>query len=188
MILIFFLIFIILPIGEIAVFLEAGRTIGVLPTIAITLATTFLGSFLLRTQGFATMQRFMQCVERDELPLEPVLDGMGVLIAGVLLMVPGFITDAIGMLLFMPPVRRAFGRVLFRQLSSGDHVRFHYYGHSAEPRPSRPEGTVKRPVDNVVDADFETVDPRDEKEKPTPVEPADNESCSGDPNSPWRKK
>jgi UPF0716 protein FxsA len=188
MILIIFLIFIVLPIAEIAVFIEAGRAIGVAPTIAITLATTLLGSALLRAQGFVAMQRFMECVERNEPPLLPVVDGMGILIAGVLLMVPGFITDALGILLFIPPIRRALGRAMFRQMLARGQVRFRYYGESPEPIRPRPKGPGKRLPGNVVDAEFETVDPRDEKEKPTPVEPANDETKPGNQHSPWRKE
>ena len=195
-----FLLFIALPIAEIAVFIEAGRSIGVPATIALTLATAFAGSFLMRVQGFAAIQRFMQAVEKGEMPIVPVIDGMGILVAGILLLTPGLLTDALGLLLFIPFVRRAVGRAAFRRLMAGGHVHFHYRGSTTEwpgpgPGPAAGPGAGPRPKDNrthksdnAVDAEFETVDPRDGKKKPARVEHAGDKGESGGKQSPWRKE
>jgi UPF0716 protein FxsA len=167
MLLFLFLFFVVVPIAEIAVFIEAAHTIGIWSTILITLGTAFLGSFLVRRQGLKTLHRFMQSAERGELPLEPVVDGMGILVAGVLLATPGFVTDTMGLLLFIPPLRRAFVKAVFVRFLRGAHVHFRVYGSSGktggDPRqgPTRPAqqgGKLHKSV-NVVDADFETITP-----------------------------
>jgi UPF0716 protein FxsA len=201
-----FIIFIILPIAEIAIFIQASRIITIPAVIALTLATAFTGSFLLRMQGFAALNRFMQSVEKGETPVIPILDGIGVLMAGVLLLTPGLLTDAIGLLLFVPAVRHALGRYVFQHLMSSSKVHFQYYGGDAEwtdfrenlrpgagPRPGSktgewPKDTSPHRSDNVVDAEFETIEPEDDKKTGTPVERADEKDGSRNKHSPWRKK
>ncbi len=199
--LILFLLFIVLPIAEIAVFIEAGRVIGVAATIALTLATAFAGSILMRMQGMAALQRFMLAAEKGEMPLLPVIDGMGILLAGVLLLTPGLLTDAIGLLLFVPAVRRAVARAAFQRLLTSGHVHFHYRGSASDwprggsaPRtgpgrgPLRQDGRPHRSK-HVVDAEFEEVDPRESGKKPPRLEQGDeDERNSGDKSSPWREE
>jgi UPF0716 protein FxsA len=180
--LLLFLFFVVLPIAEIAVFIEAAHTIGIWPTILLTLGSAFLGSFLMRTQGTATLNRFLQSAERGELPIEPVIDGMGILTAGVLLATPGFVTDAMGLLLFVPPLRRTFMKAMFMRFIRGAHVHFRVYSdgrntggtpHRGPARPN-PQDAKLHKSDNVVDAEFETIDPPREKK-------------NGDGSTPWKK-
>jgi len=196
-----FIVFIILPIAEIAIFIQASHLITIPAVIALTLATAFTGSFLLRMQGFAALNRFMQSVEKGETPVIPILDGIGILMAGVLLLTPGLLTDAIGFLLFIPAVRYALGRYVFRRLMSSGKVRFYNHGGAewtdfsenlrpgAGPRPSDwPKDTGPLRSDNVVDAEFETIDPEDDKKTGTPVKRADEKDSDRNKHSPWRKK
>jgi UPF0716 protein FxsA len=174
-----FLLFVVLPIAEIAVFIEAGHRIGVAATIMLTLGSAFLGSFLVRQQGTTALRRFMQGAERGEMPMEPIADGVGILTAGVLLATPGFVTDVLGILLFVPPLRRAFARALFYRFLQNAHIRVQY-GVQRGPDPSRPrskDGKMPR-SDNVIDAEFETIKPDEE---------TDANKTPGNPNSPWRK-
>ncbi|NQW11910.1 MAG: FxsA family protein [Alphaproteobacteria bacterium] len=94
------------PIVEIWVLIEIGGEIGAIPTIALIVATAVLGTFLFRIQGMATLARARAHLERNEMPVGELLSGLGLLLAGVLLLVPGFVTDAVGLLLFIPPLRR----------------------------------------------------------------------------------
>ena len=188
MALILFLIFIVVPIAEVAVFIEAGRLIGVLPTIAITIGTAIAGSILMRMQGFATLNRFAQALERGEMPVTPVIDGMGILVAGLLLITPGLLTDAIGFLLFIPPFRRALARWLFNKAlkSGGIHIRT--FGQRPSGRASSgaspPHGPTFRKADDVIDADFETIDP-DDRSKAEPPKPEEDAGHRRN-GSPWR--
>ena len=183
-----FLLLLAVPIAEIALFIEAGRLIGIIPTILLTFGTAVAGTFLMRVQGLATLNRIAQSVEKGEMPIGPAIDGMGIFVAGILLLTPGFLTDALGLLLFVPPIRRGVGRWIFRKLSQSAQVRFSTYGASGpakpqEPRPAASGGFQK--ADDVVDAEFETIDP-DESGKQPPGAKLDGKG-RGDPKSPWRK-
>ena len=103
--LILLLLFIGVPVLEIAVFIEVGGEIGLGWTIAIVIMTAVAGSAMLRLQGLATLQRAQTSLARNELPLREVFDGICLVFAGALLLTPGFVTDAVGGLLFLPPVR-----------------------------------------------------------------------------------
>src|SRR3546814_10773500 len=94
-----------MPLREIAVFIQVGSAIGVWPTIARTVATTRAGSLLLRAQGLATLLRARAQMDKGELPAREMLEGVCLVLAGGLLTVPGFVTDTLGLLLVIPPVR-----------------------------------------------------------------------------------
>ena len=104
------------PIVEIAVFLEVGARLGLWPTLATIILTAMAGTALLRQQGLATLQRVRESLEANRFPMAEVFDGLCLLVAGALLLTPGFVTDAAGLLLFVPAVRMAlrgaFGRYL----------------------------------------------------------------------------
>lgn len=112
--LILLLLFIGVPMVEIAVFIQVGGMIGLWPTLAIVVLTAVAGSYLLRLQGTATLVRAQQAMARGEMPLAEVFDGACLLVAGVLLLTPGFVTDTLGALLFIPPVRVALRRFFGR--------------------------------------------------------------------------
>jgi len=99
-----------LPFLEIAVFIKVGTWIGVAPTIALTLLGSFAGLALMRAQGLATLARARAAALANQPPLDELLDGLAILLAGALLIVPGFITDALGLLLFLPWLRRHLRR------------------------------------------------------------------------------
>ncbi len=100
----FLLLFI--PILEIAVFILIGGQIGVLSTLGMILLTAILGSILLRIQGFATLARIQEQSRNGAIPGKELVSGVMIMIAGVLLLTPGFVTDSIGFLLFFPPFRQ----------------------------------------------------------------------------------
>lgn len=93
------------PLVEIALFVIVGSQIGVLPTIGLTIATALIGAMLLRVQGFGVLARIRDKMERGGAPGEDLVHGLMIMLAGVLLLMPGFLTDTIGLLLFLPPVR-----------------------------------------------------------------------------------
>ncbi len=94
-----------LPLVEIAGFVIVGDAIGVLPTIGLVILTGIAGSLLLRIQGFGVMNRITAEMKAGRDPSRELAHGVMVLVAGVLLLLPGFFTDIIGILLFIPPVR-----------------------------------------------------------------------------------
>ena len=99
-----------LPFLEIAVFIKVGERIGAGPTVALTLLASAAGILFMRAQGLATLARAQEAARRNEPPLDELLDGLVILLAGALLIVPGFITDTLGLLLFVPALRRAMRR------------------------------------------------------------------------------
>ncbi|MEM6846596.1 MAG: FxsA family protein [Pseudomonadota bacterium] len=109
-----FFLFVAMPIAEIALIVSVGSAIGVLPTLALVIATAIAGTILLRRQGVQVLSRLRSDVNENRIPAEAIGHALCIAIAGVLLLTPGFITDAFGMALFVP----AFRRMLWRQLRS----------------------------------------------------------------------
>jgi UPF0716 protein FxsA len=109
------LLFIVVPIAELAVIIQVGEAIGVWWTIAILVADSILGSVLLRVQGRAAWRRFVDSLRSGRVPAREVLDGGLVLFGGVLLLTPGFISDVLGILLLLPPTRAAARHLLSRR-------------------------------------------------------------------------
>ncbi len=101
-----FLLFLVVPLLEIYLLIKAGGVIGALPTVALVVFTAVLGAFLLRLQGLSTMNRMRANMMRGRVPTLEILEGAALLLAGGLLLTPGFFTDAIGFLLLIPPLRR----------------------------------------------------------------------------------
>lgn len=109
------LIFIVLPLLEIAGFVIVGSKIGVLATIGLVIASSVLGAILLRIQGFGILTRLRQTMDRGGEPGRELVHGFMVMLAGLLLFLPGFLTDVVGLILFLPPVRDAAWRFLKRR-------------------------------------------------------------------------
>ena len=106
-----------LPFLEIAGFVVVGQEIGVLYTLALVVAAGILGAVLLRVQGFGVMTRVRRELDAGGDPSRELAHGAMILLAGVLLLIPGFITDIVGLLLFLPPVRDAAWRFLRSRVS-----------------------------------------------------------------------
>lgn len=184
-----FLLLLAVPVVEITLFLEAGRVIGIIPTILLTIGTAVAGTALMQAQGLATLNRIRQSLEKGEMPIAPVIDGMGIFVAGILLLTPGFLTDVLGLLMFVPPIRRGVGRWLFSKLARGGQVRFGTYGTSdpVPPPRGRPAGDGFKKADDVVDAEFETIDPEEIDPAAPASEPLHGKGAAK-PRSPWRRR
>jgi UPF0716 protein FxsA len=99
------ILFIAVPIAELYVIIQVGGAIGVLPTLAILIADSIIGTLLLRHQGRAAWARFRAALDESRLPHREVFDGAMVILGGALLLTPGFITDIFGIILLIPPTR-----------------------------------------------------------------------------------
>ncbi|MFV2058064.1 MAG: FxsA family protein [Thiohalomonadales bacterium] len=117
------LIFLLVPIVEIYLLIQVGGVIGALPTVVLVVFTAVMGAWLIRIQGISTLQRVRKTVAEGGIPAFEVLEGLMLLVAGALLLTPGFFTDTIGFLFLMPALRR----LLLIWLSS----RFMVSGHRA---------------------------------------------------------
>jgi len=111
------LLFIAVPLAELAVIIQVGQLIGVWWTIGLLLADSLLGSWLLRHQGRASWRRFNEALQAGRVPTREVLDGTLVIFGGALLLTPGFITDVFGAVLLVPPTRALVRSVMVRRLS-----------------------------------------------------------------------
>lgn len=109
-----FIVFLAVPILEIAAFIQVGSLIGLLPTLGLCVATAIAGAVLVRYQGFRTLQALRDNLDTGKLPLEPVIHAGFLLIAGLCLLTPGFVTDTIGFILLIPAARLAVARALWR--------------------------------------------------------------------------
>lgn len=112
------IVLIVVPLAELYVIIQVGQEIGALPTIAILVADSIIGSLLLRTQGRSAWRRFNLAVAEARVPTNEVLDGVLVIFGGALLITPGFLTDILGILFLLPPTRALLRRVMLRNLAA----------------------------------------------------------------------
>lgn len=110
------LLFVAVPLLELALLIWVGGEIGLVATIALVVATGVLGASLARWQGLATLARFQRRLGAGELPHEDLIEGVLILIAGAVLLTPGLVTDVAGFLLLVPTARRALRSELVRRL------------------------------------------------------------------------
>jgi UPF0716 protein FxsA len=108
------LVFIVVPLVELYVIVQVGHAIGALGTIALLLVVSLVGAWLTKHEGFIVLQRVRERLARGEVPGREMIDGLLVLLGGVLLLVPGFVTDAAGIILLFPPTR-ALARAWLRR-------------------------------------------------------------------------
>jgi UPF0716 protein FxsA len=110
-------VFIVVPLAELYVIIQVGQAIGIWWTIALLIADSVLGSWLMRHQGRTAWRRFNEAVQAGRVPTREVLDGALVIFGGALLLTPGFITDILGLVLLIPPTRALVRAVLVRRLA-----------------------------------------------------------------------
>lgn len=99
------LLFTVVPAVELALLLAIGRSIGLWPTLAIILATGILGGLLAKSQGLRVVRRIQEDLAAGRPPAYGLLDGLLILVGGLLLLAPGIITDLLGLVLLVPVTR-----------------------------------------------------------------------------------
>ena len=154
-----FLALVAVPIIEIALFIQVGGWIGLWPTIAIVILTAAIGTMLLRQQGVAALGDLQSRLSEGRDPSHALAHGAMILIAGIVLLTPGFFTDAVGFLLLIPPVRdlviQAVGNRIRVQSAS-----FHTSGQWPGQTPAEPASQ------SVIDGDYQDVTPPEEQSTP----------------------
>ena len=111
-----FLAFTIIPVVEIYLLIQIGTIFGALTSIALVIVTGFLGAYLARIQGLQTLFRIKESLREGQMPCSELLDALLIGIAGLVLLTPGFLTDAFGFLLLIPNTRTAIKQWLHRQI------------------------------------------------------------------------
>lgn len=134
------------PLVEIAGFVLVGRQIGLLATIALVIATSIAGSMLLRFQGFGVLARISKEMQAGRNPSRELAHGVMILIAGVLLLLPGFVTDIIGLLLFIPPIRDLGWRFIRKRVDFSTNFTV-FRGSFGQGGPRRPNNTIDLDAD-----------------------------------------
>ena len=150
-------LFIVIPIVDIAVFIEIGGRIGLWNTVAVVIITAMIGTWLLRSQGLKTLESARRNMERQVFPVAELFDGICLLLAGVLLLTPGFVTDAFGFLLFVPPVRTGLRIWIWGVLQRREGTRVWVQGEEFTGEGPAPGSTI--------DGEFHVIDPDAPKEK-----------------------
>lgn len=117
-----FISFVVMPIAEIAVLINVGEIIGGWNTVLLVILSAMLGAFLVKREGVATLAQAQLKMQKGELPAKELGSGLLLLVAGVLLVTPGFITDIFGLLLTLPFTRNRIGEVLFTALNGKVHM------------------------------------------------------------------
>ena len=143
------IIFIILPIIEISIFIQVGGFVGTFNTILIIFLTAAVGVYFVRQQGFRTFQKITIELQNQQIPVQGMFDGLVILIAGILLVTPGFLTDIIGFLGLIPQTRiflLGIIKNLFLQRYSNAHKQY------------------KKDMDETIDGDFIEIE-EDNEEK-----------------------
>ncbi|MFK5996916.1 MAG: FxsA family protein [Rhodobacterales bacterium] len=141
------ILFILIPIIEIALFIKVGGFIGLWPTLAIVIMTAVIGTNMLRTQGLSALARLQSSLQTGQNPVDPIIHGALIMLSGVLLLTPGFFTDSIGFLLLIPAVRAALIKWGAARAFGGSFV---VTGQGQQPQP--PEDP------SVLDGDFSVLD------------------------------
>lgn len=148
-----FVAFLAVPLIEIALFIQVGELIGLWPTLAIVVLTAIIGTWLVRTQGAMAIGQLRSSFEKLDDPTEPLAHGAMILIAGALLLTPGFFTDAVGFSLLAPPVRKSLFQFLRKRVKV---QRF-------EMGPNGPQDMRRDPrpraQGDVIEGHYEEVDP-----------------------------
>ncbi|MGK2877929.1 MAG: FxsA family protein [Solirubrobacterales bacterium] len=161
--LLFVILFIAVPVVELWLILQVGEMIGVGPTILLLLLDSLLGAWLVKSQGGGAWRNFRAAVDAGRIPANEAVDGFLVIIGGTLLLMPGFISDIVGILLIAPPSRKLLrGRVVkfvigrtratFMGGFVADDTGMQDFAHSDQPR--RPTSTTKG--EREPEFDFET--------------------------------
>lgn len=105
---------IVLPFVELWVIIQVSHSAGVLPTIALLIAISVVGTSMIKREGLKVYREFTAAIARGQEPSTQVVHGVCLLAAGVFMLAPGFISDAVALLLLLPPTRRIIARVVLR--------------------------------------------------------------------------
>jgi len=140
----FLIIFVVIPLIEIAVFMAVGEHIGLLTTLLLAFLTAIIGGLIVKHQGLHTIAAMRDAAEKGAMPLNEIFDGFCLVAAGATLITPGFVTDTIGFLLLVPPLRTALREFIKKRTNI--HVM------------TKSGAACKRQDPNVIDVEYERLE------------------------------
>ena len=156
--LILLLLFIAAPLLELAVLIRVGQSIGVAATLALVIGSAILGLFVVRLQGFAVFGRMRETIAEGRPPVLPMTEGALLLLAGVLLILPGLIGDTIGLLLLVPPLRRLIATWMIGRAAATGSVNVKIFTKNHRNRPGQPQKPEKAGSGPVIEGEYTRVD------------------------------
>ena len=174
-----FILFIVVPLLELIILIRVGEIIGIGATIVLVITTAVIGVSLLKRQGLAAMSRARDTLEAGEFPVESVVDGACLLVAGAFLLTPGLLTDTVGFSLLIPGLRRSLARWLFNKLTASGHM--HTEGFGSGPHGAPRHDGAEHPKGPVIEGEFEDIEDNDPEDRKGPREGSNGKS------SPWRQ-
>lgn len=169
--LVLFALFVLIPILEIGTFIQVGSIVGLPLTLLGILLTAIIGAILVRQQGFKALNDARENMAQQKSPVEQVIHGVFILIAGLLLLTPGFLTDSIGFLFLIPPLRLSIAHRVWAWIKANGSVNIHT-GDMPGNSPGNPYETS--PTHNQVDGtviEGEAVEVKDTGKSDTPWQP-----------------
>lgn len=160
-----FLVFIAVPLIELALIIKVGQVMGFWVTLGLMVGMAILGSMMLRQQGLGVMRKAAEALSEGRPPVAAVIDSVFLFVAGLLMLTPGFLSDALGISLLIPPFRRWLGNAVIRHIATHGEVRVETYEHAryrpgATPsgRPDEPTHRPRPPVDVIIETDYQRLD------------------------------
>lgn len=158
--LIMFIIFVLIPVVELSVLIRVGEVLGSWNTVALVILTAVVGVSLVRSQGLSTLMSVQKKLAAGEAPGQEIVEGMMLAMAGILLLIPGFVTDLIGLILLTPITRAPLARYFYQrmQLKVVAGAQFRAGANPFEPPHQRGQGG------DVFEGEFERkADPSDKR-------------------------
>ncbi len=184
------LVFIALPIAEIAVLIKVADFINLWPTIGLIIMTAVIGLTLIRMQGLNSLQRAQSSLNEGRLPVNSITDAVGLMLAGAFLLTPGLITDTLGFALLIPAVRHGIAGYMFKKARRSANMQADMFGmgdiheRRSGPNPFKPRSShppsKKGPV-----IEGEIIEPHPPKSGDNEDEPPRNSRPNG--RSPWNR-
>jgi UPF0716 protein FxsA len=152
---------IILPVAELAVLIKTGQLIGVWPTIALVIGMGLVGLLVISRQSYAAFNQTLEAMSEGRPPVAPVLDGLFLMLAGGLLLLPGLISDAAALVLLIPPVRRTIAGWVVRRVLASPYVHFEMNVDGEVHEAGGPSPRGARPGEGpIIEGEFERMDER----------------------------
>lgn len=123
MLLVLLALLVLVPLAEVWVIMQVGSSLGIVTTVALLIGVSVFGTALAKHEGVRVFRSFMTAIDKGEMPSRDIIAGACLLLSGLLFLVPGFVTDVLGILLLLPPVRGGLARFVLRRRSGRSNVR-----------------------------------------------------------------
>lgn len=151
-----------MPIMEISLLIRVAGQIGILNTAAFALFTAVLGAYLVKQQGMATLAKLHEEANAGRVPARQIVEGVALLVAGAVLLTPGFITDAFGFALLIPPVRIALINLVAQKVFANGQVVYSYTSYADTSNQNTRQAGSRSVNGTVIDGEY-TAAPDEEK-------------------------